>query len=158
MLKKFVEGDFHSYEEFVRNFKINVPPQFNFAYDVVDQIAEETPDRVALVWCDEKGDHRIIRFSEMKEYSDRVASFLTRVGIKKGDAVMLILKRRYEFWFALLGLQKVGAVAVPATHLLTAADIVYRNNAASVKMVIAVSDEDVIQHVEAAEQDSPTLQ
>jgi len=158
MLKKFVEGDFHSYEEFVRNFKINVPPQFNFAYDVVDKIAEEDPDRVALVWCDEHGDHRIVRFSEMKEYSDRVASFLTQAGIKKGDAVMLILKRRYEFWYALLGLHKVGAIAVPATHLLTASDIVYRNNAASVKMVITVADPNVIAHVEAAAQNSPTLQ
>ncbi|HHT47934.1 MAG TPA: AMP-binding protein [Firmicutes bacterium] len=158
MLKKLIEGDFHSYEEFIRNFKINIPPQFNYAYDVVDQIARATPDRVALVWCDETGDHRIITFSEMKEYSDRVASFLTGVGIKKGDAVMLILKRRYEFWFALLGLHKIGAVAVPATHLLTASDLVYRNNAASVKMVITVADEEVIRHVEAAEQDSPTLQ
>lgn len=158
MLKKFVEGDFHSYEDFVHNFKINVPPQFNYAYDVVDQIAEETPDRVALVWCDENGDSRIIRFSEVKEYSDRVAGFLTRVGIGKGDAVMLILKRRYEFWYALLGLHKVGAVAVPATHLLTPSDIVYRNNAAAVKMIISVSDEDVVRHVEVAEADSPTLQ
>ncbi len=158
MLKKFVEGDFHSYEEFVRNFKINIPPQFNFAYDVVDKIAEETPDRVALVWCDEHGGHRIIRFSEMKEYSDRVASFLRKAGIRKGDAVMLILKRRFEFWYALLGLHKVGAIAVPATHLLTASDLVYRNNAASVKMVIAVADPNVIAHVEAAAQNSPTLQ
>lgn len=157
MLEKFIKGDFHSYEEFVRNFQIDVPPQFNFAYDVVDQIAEATPDRVALVWCDETGNHREITFAEMKEYSDRVASFLLGVGVKKGDAVMLILKRRYEFWFALLGLHKVGAIAVPATHLLTAADLVYRYQAASVKMVIAVADPKVIEHVEAAAPDSPTL-
>ena len=93
---------------------------------------------------------------EMKEHSDCTA--FRRVGIRKGDPVMLILKRRYEFWFALLGLHKVGAVAVPATHLLTASDIVYRNNAASVKMVIAVAEEEVIRNVEAAAPDSPTLQ
>jgi len=157
MLKRFVAGDFHSYDEFVKNFKIKTPPNFNFAYDVVDKIAEETPEKIAIVWCDEQGNSRNIRFSEVKEYSDRMAGFLQRVGIGKGDPVMLILKRRYEFWFALLGLHKVGAIAVPATHLLTAPDIVYRNKAANVKMIISVADDEVVKHIEAAGQESPTL-
>ena len=158
MLKQFVAGDFHSYEEFVENFQVKIPANFNYAYDVVDQIAAATPDRTAIVWCNEQGESKKISFAEVKEYSDRMAGFLKRVGIGKGDAVMLILKRRYEFWFALLGLHKVGAIAVPATHLLTASDLVYRNNAADVKMIIAVDDAEVIKHVEAAEEESPTLQ
>ena len=158
MLKQFVAGDFHSYEEFVENYQVKIPANFNYAYDVVDQIAAATPDRTAIVWCNEQGESKKISFAEVKEYSDRMAGFLKRVGIGKGDAVMLILKRRYEFWFALLGLHKVGAIAVPATHLLTASDLVYRNNAADVKMIIAVDDAEVIKHVEAAEEESPTLQ
>ena len=158
MLKQFVAGDFHSYEEFVENYQVKIPANFNYAYDVVDQIAAATPDRTAIVWCNEQGESKKISFAEVKEYSDRMAGFLKRVGIEKGDAVMLILKRRYEFWFALLGLHKVGAIAVPATHLLTSSDLVYRNNAADVKMIIAVDDAEVIKHVEAAEEESPTLQ
>jgi acetyl-CoA synthetase len=158
MLKQFVDGDFHSYEEFVGNYQVKIPTNFNYAYDVVDQIAAATPERIAIVWCDEQGNSKTISFAEVKEYSDRMAGFLKRMGIGKGDPVMLILKRRYEFWFALLGLHKVGAIAVPATHLLTASDLVYRNNAADVKMIIAVDDVEVIKHIEAAEEKSPTLQ
>jgi acetyl-CoA synthetase len=158
MLKQFVDGDFHSYEEFVGNYQVKIPTNFNYAYDVVDQIAAATPERIAIVWCDEQGNSKTISFAEVKEYSDRMAGFLKRMGIGKGDPVMLILKRRYEFWFALLGLHKVGAIAVPATHLLTASDLVFRNNAADVKMIIAVDDVEVIKHIEAAEEKSPTLQ
>ena len=93
-MKEFETGEYQSYEEFLQRFKLEAPDGFNFAYDVVDRLAAETPDRVALVWCDEKGASKVIRFAEMKEYSDRVAGFLKRVGIKKGDRVMLILKRR----------------------------------------------------------------
>ena len=158
MLKQFVDGDFHSYEEFVGNYQVKIPTNFNYAYDVVDQIAAATPERIAIVWCDEQGNSKTISFAEVKEYSDRMAGFLKRMGLGKGDPVMLILKRRYEFWFALLGLHKVGAIAVPATHLLTASDLVFRNNAADVKMIIAVDDVEVIKHIEAAEEKSPTLQ
>ncbi|HHW12929.1 MAG TPA: AMP-binding protein [Firmicutes bacterium] len=157
-MKEYVTGEYQSYEEFLHQFKLEAPANFNFAYDVVDRIAAETPDRVALVWCNEEGESKIISFAEMKEYSDRVACFLKRVGIKKGDKVMLILKRRYEFWYTLLGLHKVGATAVPATHLLTAQDIIYRNQAAEVKMIIAVADPQVLAHVEEAAPASPSLQ
>jgi len=157
-MKEFETAEYQSYEEFVDQFKLEAPDNFNFAYDVVDRIAAETPDRVALVWCNEEGESKIIRFAEVKEYSDRVAGFLKRVGIKKGDRVMLILKRRYEFWFALLGLHKVGATAVPATHLLTAQDIIYRNQAAEVKMIISVAEPEVIAHIEEAALASPSLQ
>ncbi|NLM36952.1 MAG: AMP-binding protein [Firmicutes bacterium] len=157
-MKVYETGEYQSYDEFVRRFKLEAPANFNFAYDVVDSIAAETPDRVALVWCNEEGESKIIRFAELKEYSDRVACFLKRVGIKKGDKVMLILKRRYEFWYTLLGLHKVGAIAIPATHLLTTKDIIYRNQAAGVKMIIAVAEPQVLAHVEEAAPASPTLQ
>jgi acetyl-CoA synthetase len=123
MLEKFLSKvDFDSYEDFIDNFKINVPDNFNFAYDVVDEIAAKTPDKIAIVWCDENGNEATFTFGQLKEYSNKAANFFKRVGVKKGDPVMLILKKRYEFWFAVLALHKIGAVAIPATHLLTAKD------------------------------------
>mgnify|MGYP000879896329 CR=1 FL=1 len=158
MLEKYVSRlDFSSYEDFYENFKIDCPDNFNFAYDVVDVIAAETPDKTAMVWCNDTGGEKIISFSLMKRYCDKAANFFKSQGIKKGDHVMLILKRRYEFWFCLLALHKIGAVCVPATHLLTSKDIIYRCNAADIKMIVAVSDKDVIKHVEDSASESPTL-
>jgi acetyl-CoA synthetase len=148
---------FESYEDFVENFSISVPETFNFAYDVADRMARDEPDRVALIWCDDKGNETVFTFGQLKEYSDRAASFFQSLGIGKGDSVMLVLKRRYEFWFCLLGLHKLGAITIPATHLLTTKDIVYRSNAADIKMVVAVNDDEVLQHIEEAEAKSPSL-
>jgi len=148
---------FESYEDFVENFSINVPESFNFAYDVADEIALRDPDRTAIIWCDDKGAEAVFTFGQVKRYSDKAASFFRSAGIGKGDPVMLILKRRYEFWFCLLALHKLGAIAIPATHLLTSKDIVYRCNAADIKMVVAVNDPDVILHVEESLEKSPTL-
>lgn len=158
MLKNYVSKiNFDSYEDFYNNFKINLQDNFNFACDVVDKIAAETPDKRALVWCDDKGADNTFTFSQMKYYSDKAAEFFRSKGIRKGDPVMLILKRRYEFWFCLLALHKLGAIGIPATHLLTTKDIVYRCNAADIKMVVAVAEPDVIAHIEEAEAKSPTL-
>lgn len=158
MLEKFlVKSDFSSYEDFYSNFSIKIPENFNFAYDVVDELAVQSPGRTAMVWCDEAGNSRSFNFAEIRHYSDRAANFFSSLGIKKGDPVMLILKRRYEFWFCLLALHKIGAICIPATHLLTTRDIVYRNNLAGIKMIVAVADPDVIAHVEEAEAGSPTL-
>lgn len=158
MLESYLpRTQFESYEDFVENFAISVPESFNFAYDVVDEIARKEPDRIALIWCDDSGKEAVFSFAQLKELSDRAASFLQSVGIGKGDPVMLILKRRYEFWFCLLGLHKLGAIAIPATHLLTTKDIVYRCNAADIKMIIAVNDPEVIRHIEEAEAQAPTL-
>lgn len=158
MLEKFLSKvDFNSYEDFIDNFKINVPDNFNFAYDVVDEIAAKTPDKMAIVWCDENGNEATFTFGQLKEYSNKTANFFKRVGVKKGDSVMLILKRRYEFWFAVLALHKIGAVAIPATHLLTAKDIIYRNNAADIKMIVSVAEDEVIKHIEDSLEKSPTI-
>jgi acetyl-CoA synthetase len=158
MLSKYVsQVNFNSYDEFIKSFEVRVPDNFNFAYDVVDEIARTTPDKVAIVWCNDKGEEAVFTFGQLKYYSDKAANFFKSVGIKKGDPVMLILKRRYEFWFCILALHKLGAVCTPATHLLTAKDIVYRNNAADIKMIVTVNEEDVIKHVEDAQKESPTL-
>lgn len=158
LLNKFVtKVDFNSYEDFVENFKVNVPDNFNFAYDVVDELAASAPDKIALVWCNEAGENINFSFSQLKYYSDKAANFFKSLGIKKGDAVMLVLKRRYQFWFCLLALHKIGAIGIPATHLLTTKDYVYRNNAADIKMVVAVSEPEVIEHIEEAQKQSPTL-
>ena len=158
MLSKYVSNtNFKSYEDFYDNFRINVPESFNFAYDVVDAIAAVEPNRTAMVWCDDKGAEATFTFAQMKYYSDKAASFFQACGIKKGDPVMLILKRRYEFWFCLLALHKLGAISIPATHLLTAKDIVYRCNAADIKMIVSVAEPEVISHIDAAEAKCPSL-
>jgi acetyl-CoA synthetase len=158
LLNKYLsKTDFNSYEDFVENFKINIPSNFNFAYDVVDEIAQKSPDKIAMVWCDDKGEEAVFTFEQMKYFSDKAANFFKTIGIQKGDPVMLILKRRYEFWFCTLALNKIGAITIPATHLLTTKDIIYRNNAADIKMIVCVPEPDVIQHVEEAESSSPTL-
>ena len=158
MLDKFISREnYSSYEDLYENFKINIPGSFNFAFDVVDEIAAATPDRIAMVWCDDKGSEATFNFSQMKYYSDKAANFFKSHGIKKGDPVMLILKRRYEFWFCLLGLHKLGAICIPATHLLTSKDIVYRCNAADIKMIVSITDDEVISHVEQAIPKTPTL-
>ena len=158
MLDQFLpRTSFSSYEDFSRNYRVTVPSRFNFAWDVVDGVAAREPGRTALVWCDEKGAEAIFTFGQMAELSTRAAHFFLSLGIGRGDPVMLILKRRYEYWFCLLALHRIGAIAIPATHLLTKKDIVYRNNAAEVKAIVCVNDQKVLENIDAALSDSPTL-
>jgi acetyl-CoA synthetase len=158
ILEKYLrKSNFKSYQEFLNDFYINTPENFNFAFDVVDEIALKTPDKIAMVWCDDKGAEAVFTFGQMKHFSDKAANFFKSVGIRKGDPVMLILKRRFEFWFSTLALNKIGAISIPATHLLSTKDIVYRNNAADIKMIVCVNEPEVIAHVEESELQSPTL-
>jgi acetyl-CoA synthetase len=158
MLEKYLkQTDFKSYPDFKANFEIKIPENFNFAYDVVDEIAINNPAKIAMVWCDDKGNEAIFTFGQMKYYSDKAANFFKSAGIRKGDPVMLILKRHFTFWFCTLALNKIGAVTIPATHLLSTKDIIYRNNAADIKMIVCLPDPMVIQHIEEAESKSPTL-
>ena len=158
VLEKYLKQiDFKSYEEFRSGFEITIPENFNFACDVVDEIALTTPEKTAMVWCDDKGSEAVFTFAQMKYFSDKAANFFRSKGIRKGDPVMLILKRHYTFWFCTLGLNKIGAVTIPATHLLTAKDIVYRNNAADIRMIVCVPDPIVMQHIEESEDKSPSL-
>ena len=142
MVEKFLSRTvFTSQEDYIRNFRIRVPADFNFAYDVVDAYAAEEPDKKALLWTDDRGGEIQFTFADMKRETDRTASYFQSLGIGRGDMVMLILKRRYEFWFSILALHKLGAVAIPATHLLTRKDVVYRCNMAGIKAIAAAMPE-----------------
>ena len=133
-------------------------PDFNFAYDVVDVIAEKEPVRRAMLWCNEAGEEHTFTFSEISKASNRAANLFSSLGISRGDRVLLILKRHYQFWFVLLGLHKLGAVGIPATNQLTKKDIAYRCNAAGIKAVICTTDGDVAEHVDTALPECPTVE
>lgn len=139
-------------------YKLKYPDNFNFAYDCVDVIASEEPNRKALVWCNPKGEEHTFTYGELKYYSDKTANMLQNKGIGKGDKVMVILKRHYQFWFIILALHKLGAVIIPATFLLTAHDIVYRANAAGVKGVICTGEGDVARHIDQALPECPEIE
>ena len=121
-----VKPEFDSLQDFQQNFKIKVPHNFNFAYDILDVYAAQEPNKTALVWTNNKHEKHTFTYAGLKEQSDRTASYFQTLGIGRGDKVMLILKRRYEFWFACLALHKIGAIVIPATHLLTDKDITFR--------------------------------
>ena len=157
MVEKFLSRTvFTSQEDYIRNFRIRVPADFNFAYDVVDAYAAEEPDKKALLWTDDRGGEIQFTFADMKRETDRTASYFQSLGIGRGDMVMLILKRRYEFWFSILALHKLGAVAIPATHLLTRKDVVYRCNMAGVKAIVAAGEPVITGHIATAMPESPT--
>ncbi len=159
MLERFVEQThFTSQEDFIANFKVKVPENFNFGYDVVDAWAAEQPDKNALLWTNDKGEHIQFTYADLKKYTDMTASYFQSLGIGHGDKVMLILKRRYEFWFSIIALHKLGAVVIPATHLLTKKDIVYRCQAAGIKMIVAAGEPVITEHILAAMPDSPTVE
>ena len=134
----------------VTSFSLHVPDNFNFAYDIIDRIAVTEPERRAMFWRNEAGETHSFTFADMKEQSDRCASYLKSVGISKGDKVMLILKRHYQFWFTILALHKIGAVAIPATNQLQSKDIVYRIEAADINAVVCTPEGDVSDAVEEA--------
>lgn len=157
IFEKYTRANYDSYEDFVENFKIDAPDNFNFAYDVMDELAETKPNKRALLWTDLEGNVREFTFGELKTLTNKAANFFTSLGIHKGDMVMLILKRQYEFWISILALHKIGAVTIPATHLLTKKDIVYRNNAAEIKAIICTDKSEVEEHIEDAESESPSL-
>lgn len=159
MLEKFLpRTEFSSYEDFKKNYRVNIPKDFNFAYDVVDAWAAEEPGKTAMVWCNDFGEERIFTFGDMKRLSDKAANLFKAHGVKKGDVVMLLLKRRWHYWVCTLALEKLGAISVPATVQLTKKDIVYRNNAASVKMIVSVPDHEIVPFIEESLKDSPTVE
>jgi len=127
------------------------PPHFNFAFDVIDRIGVEQPDKTAMVWLNEAGIAKIISYKTIKEESDKAAAFFQSIGIQKGDRVMLILKRHLEFWYSFIGLHKIGAIGVPATNQLMTKDISYRYEAAGIQHIICTSDGHVADYAEAAE-------
>ena len=158
MVERFLkQTQFSSFEDYNEHLEFIIPEHFNFAYDVMDVWAEEKPDGLALLWTNDEGEERRTTFAQLKSETDRAAAYLQSLGICKGDPVMLILKRRYEWWIAMLALHKLGAVVIPATHMLTKHDIIYRNTRASVKAIICVDDPYVMSQIEAAMPESPTV-
>ncbi len=131
--------------------------RFNFAFDIVDEIAKRAPDKLAMLHLDKHKTERRFSFADIKRASAQCANYFKSLGIRRGDRVMLVLKRHYQFWFAILGLHKLGAVAIPATNLLQEHDFTYRFNAAEVSAILCTADGDVAHQVELAEKDSPTL-
>jgi len=159
MLEKFLsQTDFSDFEDFKTNYQLHVPDNFNFGYDIVDAWAEKEPDKRALLWTNDKGACREFTFAELKYYADQTASYFQSLGIKKGDIVMAILKRRFEFWFTIIALHKIGAIIIPATHLLTKKDLIYRNNAADIKTIISVGEETIINSINESMPESPTVE
>jgi acetyl-CoA synthetase len=158
MIEKYLkQTKFWDFDDFKANYELIVPEDFNFAYDVVDGWAAINPGKQALLWTNDKGECRSYSFGEIKEISDRTAAYFSSVGIQKGDMVMAILKRRAEFWFTIIALHKIGAVIIPATHLLTKKDIIYRNNAADIKAIVCDGDELLIGYINDALSESPSV-
>ena len=158
MLENYLDKTkFSSYEDFMQNFHVNIPEKFNFGYDIVDRWAEEQPEKRAIVWTNGK-DRVTVNYKQYKEETDRVASMLLELGIRKGDCVMLILRRRLEWWMCMVALHKIGAIAIPASQLLTAKDIVYRCQSADIKAIIALGEDPITTHINRALPDCPSLQ
>lgn len=141
----------------LEDFQFHIPKRFNFGFDVVDTLAAKNPNKLAMLW--ESNSHEVHRFSfgDISRYSSKTANYFKSLGIQKGDKVMLILKRHYEFWFSMVALHKLGAIAIPATNQLTKKDLVYRFNAAGVKAIVCTGEGEVSYAVEDALKESPTV-
>jgi acetyl-CoA synthetase len=133
---------YKSYEDLKRRYKVTHPEDFNFAYDVLDKLAQDKPDKLCMAWVGASGEEKFITFSEMSKRSNQAANYFTSLGIVKGDFVLLVLKRSYMFWYCMMALHKIGSVAVQATNLLTSKDYIYRCNAAGIKMAVITGDGD----------------
>lgn len=147
--KRFVDEELDS-EGRLKSFKLDLPENFNFSYDVIDELAKNVPDKVAMHWVNEEGEEHIFTYKDLSEKSSQVANMMLAHGVKKGDFVMAVLKRHYEFWFLAYGLMKIGAILVPATCQLKKKDYVYRFDAASISYIVATAEDDVPNQVDSA--------
>ncbi len=158
MLEKFLPRiEFNSYEDLKENYIVNCPDNFNFGYDVVDAWADAEPDKKALLYCTDEGKRECYTFTDIKKLSNRCANYFKSIGIKKGDRVMFLLKQRVEVWVVFVALHKIGAVGIPAVYQLTPKDIVYRANAANVKLICCVDDDELVQYVQKSLPDCNTV-
>ncbi|MBQ2557949.1 MAG: AMP-binding protein, partial [Lachnospiraceae bacterium] len=159
MLERYLPRiEFDSYEDFKKNYTVNAPEYFNFGWDIVDGWAAEKPDLRALLWCDDFGNEKTFTFKDMSLLSNKAANYFKSLGLKRGDVVMLILRRRWEYWVCATALIKLGIIIIPGTLQLTKKDIVYRANAADVKMFVCVDDEYVMSQMEMAKPEMPGVQ
>lgn len=159
VLKKYCPRiEFDSYEDFLENFKIEVPPDFNFGFDVIDEWARVEPDKRALYWIDDEGAERIFTFDDISRLSNKCANAYRSLGLKRGDVVMLILRRRFEYWINAVALTKLGVIYIPASLQLTKKDVEYRVNSANVKAICCVDDDYVCTQVEEALPSCPSIE
>lgn len=149
--------EFDSYEDFKKNYKVNVPDNFNFGFDIVDEWAKQDENKKALVWCNDHDEEKVFTFKDISILSNKAANYFKNLGIKKGDVVMLILRRRWEYWVISVALHKLGAVVIPGTLQLTKKDIVYRANASKAKAIVCVNDDFVIGETEKSLFETPTI-
>ncbi len=149
--------DYATLEDLSKNYSLSVPQDFNFAYDCLDTIAEQTPDNLALLWVSAQGQEKRMSFEDMRSASVQYARFFLECGMGAGDMVMLVMSRDWRYWPALMALHRIGAVAVPATYLLTVKDFVYRLNAARIKMLVCTAEFGVPETVEAALPECPSV-
>lgn len=158
LLEKYLpRTEFDSYEDFKANYKVNVPENFNFGFDIVDEWARLEPEKMALVWCNDHNEEHKFTFTDISRMSNKAANYFKARGVKKGSVVMLVLRRRWEYWVCATALHKIGAILIPATLLLSKKDIVYRGNAAEITGIVCINDDYVIEQVEQAAPHIATL-
>lgn len=158
LLDRYLERiDFDSYEDFIKNYRVNVPENFNFGFDIVDEWAAREPEKMALVWCNDHGEEKRFTFTDISRLSNQAACFFKEHGVKKGSVVMLILGRRWEYWVAAVALHKLGAILIPGTIQLTKKDLVYRIGAANIEMILCQDNDFVIEQVEEAKAEAKEL-
>ena len=150
--------NFNSYRDFYKEYAVTASDDFHFAYDVVDAWPKVQPGKRALLWCDDSGNERSFTFEDISRLSMNAAAYLSEQGIRKGDRVMVILKRRWEYWVTAVALHRIGAVLIPASSQLTTKDIIYRANVANIRMIIGICDPWVISQIEAALPECPTVE
>lgn len=156
LLNRYLDRtEFVDYDDFAKNCKLKVPDKFNFAYDVVDEYARICPGKRALVWCNDKGEEKILTFGDISKLSNKIANMLLSYGYKKGDIIMSMLNRRWEFWVLVMACHKIGVVLIPATFMLAPKDISYRMNCAGAKGLVSVNENSVIACVDEAKKDMP---
>lgn len=149
-LRFLSKNNFDNYDDYLKNAIPNVPDNFNFAYDVIDVIASETPDKIALLWTDDSKEKKTFSFKDLSIMSNKVANFLISKDIHKNDTVLLFMRRRWEYWILMMAMHKVGAIPIPSTNQLKAEDIKYRIDTANVKNIIAFDDGHIIQEIKEA--------
>ena len=151
--KRFVKEGFDE-NGILNKFEIDCPDNYNFGYDIIDKFGEIDPDRRALIHIDLQENRHDFSYSQLSKLSTQAANLFKSYGIKKGDKVMLVLKRNYQFWIAIIALIKLGAVAIPATHLLTTHDFTYRFERASVKAIVCTGyNPDIAKYVDEAQEE-----
>lgn len=150
--------EFDSYDDFKQNYRVNIPEDFNFGFDIIDEWAKQEPEKRALVWCNDHDEERTFTFTDISRLSNQTANYFLHLGIRKGSVVMLILRRRWEYWVCAVALHKIGAIVIPGSLQLTKKDLICRGNSAKIHTIVCLDDAYVIDQVEQAYLSIPTIQ